>query len=362
MLSKSLTKAEKGLEKIGLEKERLIIEKTKLEGQIHSFLNPEWNKGNQDVLSRAQELEEKVGKFNSIRTESEIHARMTELEKDNEKLRKVIEVQKEDMKRQAAEREDSLAAIDEGAAEIKFLKAELEKKEPDPAMAEVIEKGAAEIKFLKAELEKKKVDPAMAEAVEKGAAEIKFLKAELEKKKPDPAMAEAIEKGAAEIEFLKAELEKKNSDLAILEGRYKELEMSAQQEESKNIAANEKISEQEAEIEELCEQNETNEKITEELRYQITSLKNTSTNMKHTLEAKFASCEKDRIELSTKVDKLTAENQTYQNEIESLRKEHKKYLEQCNEVKILLDQSSNRTNELKSQVGLIMSTFSTQRL
>ncbi len=282
MLNKSLAKVEQNLEKTRSAKERLIIEKTKLEGQVGAFLNPEWKKGNQDILCRAEELQLNVGKFNSSRTESEIRARMEELERENKRLCRTVGDKDREMKNQLLANEAALIAATKDSETLKSLEAQLDAK---------------------------------------------------------------------------------NADLEAMTARNQELELVFQrekqqrEEENKSMVAIDKLSEQEAEIEELCEQHEIDEQTIAGLRSELSSMKEKLSIYEE--EIKFAKEELDGFsgrneKLRASVDRLTDENQLYVDEIEKLKGELEKSTQECNDLKILLKQSYQEAKAVQSEVGILI--------
>ena len=314
MLNKTLAKAEQSLEKIGFEKERLIIEKSKLEGQANAFLNPEWNKGSKDMICRVEELEENVGKFNSTRTESEARARLEELEREIHRFRKALGEKDGEIKKQLAENEASIATAKKGADEVASLKAQLDARNSDLSRAEECNR-----------------------------------ELEITHQKKDADL----------VALLKDQLDVKTSDLARAEECNREHEIARQNEqkereaESKSLVPIEKLSHLEAEIEELCEQHEVDERTIEGLRSEIASVKDALSASQEEIklaEEKLNGSTEKNIELVTKINRLTQENQSYKDEIEALRGELEKYVQECSDLKILLDDSTREANEIKSGV------------
>ena len=109
MLKKNLTKSEHQLEKVGSEKNRLMVEKAKLDIKVDSYENSEWKESNQKLFSRMQELEENVGKYKSDRSNSQTRAYMEDLQEENDRLRKANEQLNAKMKLQGSEYESALA-------------------------------------------------------------------------------------------------------------------------------------------------------------------------------------------------------------------------------------------------------------
>ena len=314
MLNKTLAKAEQSLEKIGFEKERLIIEKSKLEGQANAFLNPEWNKGSKDMICRVEELEENVGKFNSTRTESEARARLEELEREIHRFRKALGEKDGEIKKQLAENEASIATAKKGADEVASLKSQLDARNSDLSRAEECNR-----------------------------------ELEITHQKKDADL----------VALLKDQLDVKTSDLARAEECNREHEIARQNEqkereaESKSLVPIEKLSHLEAEIEELCEQHEVDERTIEGLRSEIASVKDALSASQEEIklaEEKLNGSTEKNIELVTKINRLTQENQSYKDEIEALRGELEKYVQECSDLKILLDDSTREANEIKSGV------------
>ena len=109
MLKKNLTKSEHQLEKVGSEKNRLMVEKAKLDIKVDSYENSEWKESNQKLFSRMQELEENVGKYKSDRSNSQTRAYMEDLQEENDRLRKANGQLNAKMKLQGSEYESALA-------------------------------------------------------------------------------------------------------------------------------------------------------------------------------------------------------------------------------------------------------------
>ena len=194
------------------------------------------------------------------------------------------------------------------------------------------------------------------------------MKAQLDARNSDLSRAEERnrelelvhqKKGADQVALLKDQLDVKTSDLARAEECNRELEIARQNEqkereaESKSLVPIEKLSHLEAEIEELCEQHEVDERTIEGLRSEIASVKDALSASQEEIklaEEKLNGSTEKNIELVTKINRLTQENQSYKDEIEALRGELEKYVQECSDLKILLDDSTREANEIKSGV------------